>query len=370
MVMPNTSAPAEILSQIPTATHGRIAHASGISSRQKFLSACRGEPLESPPVWLMRQAGRALPEYRKLRERYSFLELVKTPELAAEVTLQPIHRFGFDAAILFSDILVIPEAMGQGYHFRDSGGVEMDFKISTKEDIENLSVSEVAQNLYYVSEALDLIKPQLKNRTALIGFAGSPWTLANFMLEGGSCRRPTIGLHLLKHEPEVFRLLVSKLTAAIIEFLRLQIRGGVDVVQIFDSHGGLLPENLFEAGSGLWMKRIIQSLKGEVPVIVFSKGTRSWKSLAGLGAQVIGIDHEIPISEARRQLPETLALQGNLDPSILAIGDRELVCRETLHLLESMKDSPGWIFNLGHGVPPGASLENIAAMLETIRSFS
>src|ERR1700744_4615036 len=212
-----------------------------LTCRERFLKACHCERVDRPPVWLMRQAGRALPEYRKLKEKYSFLELVQTPELAIEVTLQPIRRFGFDAAILFSDILVIPEAMGQSYRFRETGGIEMDFIVRTKADIERLSVEKVVKRLRYVDKALRLLRKELGDQTALIGFAGSPWTLATFMMEGGSAEKYTRALALFREDPKTFRALAKKLTEAITAYLKMQIAAGVDAVQIFDSHGGHLP---------------------------------------------------------------------------------------------------------------------------------
>lgn len=341
-----------------------------LTSRQRFLNACHSLPLDYPPIWLMRQAGRALPEYRALKEKYTFLELVKTPELATEVTLQPIKRFGFDAAILFCDILVIPEAMGQGYSFRETGGVQMDFQLQNRSDIERLSTSQIPERLDYVRQALQMIKPELKNKTALIGFSGSPWTLANFMLEAGSAKEPTRALQLLKQEPATFKLLVEKLTTAIIEYLKMQIAAGAEAVQIFDTHGGMLPDNLFRAGSALWIRRIVEALGASVPVIVFSKGSRNWDELAHVGAQVIGIDHGIPMRDAVEQLPSTVALQGNFDPQLLTTGDLESLRSEATRLLESMRGRPGWIFNLGHGLPPAASLDSIQTLIETVRSFS
>lgn len=336
-------------------------------SRERFLRACACEPTDFPPIWLMRQAGRALPEYRALKEKHTFLELVRTPELATEVTLQPVRRFGFDAAILFSDILVVPEAMGQGYHFRETGGVSMDFVIESERDIDRLQTDAIRERLAYVPAALRLIKPELKGNHALIGFAGSPWTLANFMLEGGSAKEPKKSLELLQQQPELYRKVAEKLTVAIIEFLQMQIAAGVEAIQIFDSHGGLLPPPLFRAGSGLWIERIVQALNKLVPVIVFSKGTRAWKELASCGAQVIGIDQNVGLKEAVANLPRSMAVQGNLDPSLM-VGEPTLVASEARRLMKEMRGRPGWIFNLGHGLPPATNLDCIYALIDTIRS--
>ncbi len=237
---------------------------SKLMNRQRFLAAARCQPVDRPPVWLMRQAGRALPEYRKLKEKYTFLQLVQTPELAAEVTLQPIRRFGFDAAILFSDILVIPEALGQPYRFRETGGIEMDFKISSAADIEKLSVAQVCEKLNYVSEALKILRKELGDQTALIGFSGSPWTLATFMMEGGSAEKYTRAKALFDSDKKTFSMLMEKLTTAIGAYLQMQITAGVDALQIFDSHGGHLKGFDFQQASGRWMRDIVTNLRRKV----------------------------------------------------------------------------------------------------------
>jgi uroporphyrinogen decarboxylase len=338
--------------------------------RQRFLNACRCQPVDRPPVWLMRQAGRALPEYRKLKEKYSFLELVQNPELATEVTLQPIRRFGFDAAILFSDILVIPEAMGQPYRFRETGGIEMDFAVRTKADVARLSVEQVAEELDYVEKALRLLRKELGDQRGLIGFSGSPWTLATFMMEGGSADKYTRALALFREDPKTFRALAEKLTAAITAYLKMQIAAGVDAVQMFDSHGGHLATDEFQAASGQWMKEIISNLGGKVPVIAFSLGTHhNWNDLAASGANVLGIDWQFSLAEARKTVPATIALQGNLPPALLVDSTPDVVARETLRVLGEMRGRPGHIFNLGHGLPPGAKLENIETLVNTVRNF-
>jgi uroporphyrinogen decarboxylase len=337
--------------------------------RERFLRACRCEPVDYPPVWMMRQAGRVLPEYRALKEKYSFLELAQTPELAAEVTLQPISRFDFDAAIIFSDILVVPEAMGQGYYFRESGGVGMDFALQSVADLEKLSAHGVVERLQYVAEAIRLVKAELGGRTALLGFAGSPWTLANFMLDGGSAKEHMRGLALFHQDRALFEALCRKLSRAIISFLQMQIDAGVDAVQIFDSHGELLPVDEFEAASGRWIREIVAAISNRVPVIVFSKGTRDWSALAETGAQVVGVDHGVTLTEARDHLPAKIALQGNLDPTYLIHEMPDTIRRKTCRLLGEMCGRNGHVFNLGHGVPPAARLENIQAMVHEIRGI-
>ncbi len=343
--------------------------ASGLTGRQRFLSACQSSPVDRPPIWLMRQAGRALPEYRAFKQKHTFIELVQTPELASKVTLQPIRRFGFDAAIIFSDILVIAEGLGQGYQFRDEGGIEMDFLIKSAADIDRLSVEAVTERLDYVAKALRLTRSALGEETALIGFAGSPWTLANFMLEGGGVKEYSKAKVLFYSDQQLLFRLLEKLSQAISNFLHLQIDAGTDAVQIFDSLGGVLSDGDFEAASARWMKQIITSLQNRAPVIIFSKGTHgNWKTLVESGAQVIGVDWTVNLAEVAARLPKNVGVQGNLDPFLLTTTP-ELVAQETRRILREMNGRPGHIFNLGHGVPPNAKLENIESLVETVKGF-
>ncbi len=315
----------------------------------------------------MRQAGRALPEYRALKEKYTFLQLVQTPDLAAEVTLQPIRRFDFDAAILFSDILVVAEGLGQPYQFRDRGGIEMEFLLKSEADLDRLEVEAVPERLQYVAQALPVIKSALGGRTALIGFAGSPWTLANFMVEGGGVKEYTKAKALFYTNPTFFSRLMEKLTRAISVFLQLQIDAGAEALQIFDSLGGVLSDGDFGPASAIWMKQIVASLKGQVPVIVFARGAHgSWGELVETGAQVLGVDWNVRLSDVRDRLPGAVGVQGNLDPFLLGTTP-EIVATETQRILREMGGRLGHIFNLGHGVPPGARLENIQSLVDTVR---
>ena len=360
-----------------------------LTARERFVRAAHCRPVDRPPVWLMRQAGRALPEYRKLKETYTFVQLVQNPELAVEVTLQPVRRFGFDAAILFSDILVIPEALGQTYHFKETGGVVMDFAVTTRADIEKLSVARVVERLSYVDQALRILRKELGDQTALLGFSGSPWTLATFMMEGASVPKYSRALQLFREDPETYCALAEKLTAAVTAYLQMQIAAGVDAVQIFDSHGGHLAPAEFQEASGRWMREIITALgtpasgaassnnpaqyagseTGAPPVIVFSLGTHgNWPDLLATGANVIGVDWQTSMAEARKLIPESIGLQGNLPPSVISDGTPELVARETKSVLEAMRGRAGHIFNLGHGLTPAAKLENIAALVETVQN--
>jgi len=359
--------------------------ATALTSRQRFLNAGACRPVDRPPVWLMRQAGRALPEYRALRRKHSFLELVQTPELAAEVTLQPVRRFGFDAAILFSDILVTAEGLGQKYRFDETNGIQMDFALRSAADIARLDAKALPERLQYLPRALRLVKTALGKQTALIGFAGSPWTLATFMAEGGGADHYTRALAVFRKDRKTYFELAEKLTAAVIAHLQLQIEAGVDAIQIFDSHGGLLAPAEFQEASGRWIKEIISSLRtstlrsrstaedgphSALPIIVFSLGTHgNWDDLLATGANVLGIDWRFPLADARRLLPCDIGLQGNLAPALLSDATPEAVGAETSHLLEVMRGRNGYIFNLGHGVPPEARMENIAALVEVVKNF-
>jgi uroporphyrinogen decarboxylase len=318
----------------------------------------------------MRQAGRALPEYRALKEKHPFLELVQTPELAAEVTLQPIRRFDFDAAILFSDILVIAEGLGQPYQFRDRGGIEMEFLLKSAADIDRLEVEAVTEKLQYVAKALPLIKSELAGRTALIGFSGSPWTLANFMVEGGGVKDYTKAKALFYSDPRLFGRLLEKLTRAISAYLQMQLDAGAEALQIFDSLGGVLSEGDFGPASAVWLKQIVDSLKGQVPIIVFAKGVHgNWDDLIGTGAKVLGVDWNLRLADIRARLPDNIGVQGNLDPFLLTTTP-EAVADGASRLLREMRGRLGHIFNLGHGVPPNAKLENIERLVQTVKNCS
>ncbi len=318
----------------------------------------------------MRQAGRALPEYRALKEKHSFLQLVQTPELAAEVTLQPVRRFGFDAAILFSDILVIPEALGQPYQFRESGGIEMVFALRSANDVRRLKWEGVPERLEYVAQALRLLKAELNHQVALLGFCGSPWTLANFMVEGGSAANFSHAKSWWQTERAGFDRFMEALSLALVAYLRMQIEAGADAVQIFDTLGGLLDDDAFAAASAQWMRLIVRELGNKVPVIVFSKGPRTdWQALLALGAQVLSLDDSVRLSHARKMIPESVAIQGNLAPTVLTTNP-DTVAAASRQILVEMQGRKGFIFNLGHGLPATASIENVAKLVETVREFA
>jgi uroporphyrinogen decarboxylase len=318
----------------------------------------------------MRQAGRVLPEYRALREHHGFLELVRTPDLATEVTLQPIRRFAFDAAIIFSDILVIPEALGQPYHFTDEGGIRMAFTLRSAADIARLDTAAVPQRLAYVGDALRLVHRELAGRTALIGFSGSPWTLANFMIEGGSGAGFERALQLWQSDPATYDALAERLTEAIIAYLHLQCDAGAEVIQVFDTLAHLLPAPLFTPVSGRWLARIVAALQPRVPVIVFAKGARvPLPELLATGAAIQGFDASRSPSELRSGIPPSTAVQGNLDPPLL-LAHPDALRLATRSVLEAWRGRPGHIFNLGHGVPPATPIDNLHVLVNTIRSFS
>ncbi|NGO39401.1 uroporphyrinogen decarboxylase [Limisphaera ngatamarikiensis] len=341
-----------------------------MTGRERFLAACRCRTVDRPPIWLMRQAGRALPEYRALRQRYSFLDLVRTPELAAEVTLQPVRRFGFDAAILFSDILVANEGLGQGYRFRDEGGIAMDFAVKSARDLERLEVARVRERLAYLPAAVRCVREGLGDQTALLGFAGAPWTLANFALEGGSAEVWERAKRLWFEEPALYEALLERLTRAVTEVLRMQIEAGVDAVQVFDSLAGELPAGTYAEAGLPWLQEVVRSVAGRVPVIVFARGYHGdWSRLIGPGVSVVGVDWQVELPEVAARLPAAVGVQGNLDPFLLTLGPA-VVRSEAGRLLGVMGGRPGWIFNLGHGVPPAARLDSMEALVQTVREFA
>ena len=342
-----------------------------MTSRQRFLAACACQPLDRPPLWVMRQAGRYLPEYRELKARSSFLHLVRTPELATEVTLQPLQRFsGLDAAILFSDILVIPEALGQAYSFRDTGGIGMEYRIETAAQVAALRpAAAVPEHLAYVADALRLLKTQLGDTKALLGFGGSPWTLATYMVEGGSSNDLERIKLLFYTERPLFDALLTKLTDALIAYFHLQIAAGADAIQIFDSWGGIIAGPDYEAASLQWIRRIVAALPADFPIILYAKGTSAHLTdQAFTGVKAISVDWTINLPHARHLLPANVAVQGNLDP-VLMQTTPAIVAHETTRLLESMRGTAGHIFNLGHGITPRAKIECMSTLLETVTTF-
>jgi uroporphyrinogen decarboxylase len=341
-----------------------------MTSRERFLAACACQPLDRPPIWVMRQAGRYLPEYRALKAKSSFLEMVRTPALALEVTLQPLRRFALDAAILFSDILVIPEALGQGYAFRDTGGIAMAYRIDTRAQVDALApASAVPDRLRYVADALGLLKRELDGSKALLGFGGSPWTLATYMVEGGSSDDFERIKLLFYTDRALFDALLEKLTEALIVYFKLQIAAGADAIQIFDSWGGIIAGPDYEAASLQWIRRIVAALPAEFPIILYAKGTAPHLTdQAFTGVRVVSVDWTNELAVVRRTLPDNVAVQGNLDP-VLMQTTPTIVRREAGRLLESMRGTAGHIFNLGHGITPSARIECMEALVETVTQW-
>jgi uroporphyrinogen decarboxylase len=341
-----------------------------MTSRDRFLAACAGQSLDRPPLWIMRQAGRYLPEYRELKARSSFLEMVRTPTIATEVTLQPLRRFALDAAILFSDILVIPEALGQGYHFRDEGGIGMEFRLETRAQVDALApASAVPERLAYVKDTLELLKKELRGEKALLGFGGSPWTLATYMVEGGSSEEFERIKTLFYTDRATFDALLEKLTAALIAYFQMQIRAGADAIQIFDSWGGAIAGRDYEAASLRWIRQIVAALPADFPVILYAKGTAPHSAAqAASGIRVLSVDWTTDLAQLAQQFGSSasrVALQGNLDPVLLNTTP-DIVRRETSALLASMRGHSGHIFNLGHGILPQARIECVEALVDTV----
>lgn len=352
-----------------TVCSGHDGNNSTLTSRHIFLRAAKCEVVARPPIWMMRQAGRSLPEYLELKGARSFTELAQTPELAAEATLLPIRRFGYDAAVIFSDILVIPEAMGQAYRVREQGGIAMDFAIETAEDVDKLTPDTIEEKLTYTPDAIRLVRDDLGDSTAILGFCGSPWTLACFMTEGGSAKEYRRARRLFYDYPRVFEALMEKLTEGCITYLKMQIEAGADAIQIFDSLGGVLAKNAYMPASGKWIRRIVKSIKPLAPVIVFPRGVHGkWEELSTIGADVLSVDWTVSLREVADMIPSDMAVQGNLDPSLLEVSP-DTAERETLALLESMRDRDGFIFNLGHGVNPVARLDTIERVTQTVKDF-
>ncbi len=336
-----------------------------------FLRACRKEPVERTPVWIMRQAGRYLPEYRAVRKKVDFLTLCKTPELAAEVTIQPVDIIDVDAAIIFSDILVIPEAMGMKLEIHEGKGPIFHKPIRTEDDAKNLKKIDPAKDLKYVLDAVSLTKKELNGRVPLIGFSGSPWTLLTYMVEGKGSRNFSNVKKLIYNNPSLAHSVLSKLAAAAADYLSAKIEAGADAVQIFDTWGGILSQNDFEEFSLRYIEMIISNLKRKnEPVIVFAKGVHyKLKKLSKCGADVIGLDWTMDIGRVRKKIGKRVALQGNLDPIVLYASE-EKIKEEVVRILDSFGEGSGHIFNLGHGILPDVDPEKAKALVRFVKEES
>jgi uroporphyrinogen decarboxylase len=341
-----------------------------------LLRALQRQPVDRTPVWIMRQAGRYLPEYLKTRaEAGSFMDLCQTPDLACEVTLQPLRRFSLDAAIIFSDILTIPDVMGLKLYFVAGEGPKFENPIQTADDIRKLPSPDVSESLGYVMDAIALTRRELDGKVPLIGFSGSPWTLATYMIEGGSSKTFSKAKKLIYQDPKMAHQLLAKLADIVTDYLNAQIESGAQAVQIFDTWGGALSARAYKDFSLRYMAQIVSGLKREnegrrVPVILFSKGCNN--QLAGLadtGCDALGVDWTISLNEARKMVGDRVALQGNLDPSVL-LADKKIIRREVSETLNSFGQGNGHVFNLGHGITPDVDPENLAALISAVWELS
>jgi uroporphyrinogen decarboxylase len=340
----------------------------------RFLDACRRKPVDRTPIWLMRQAGRYLPEYRAVRAKVSFLGLCKTPDLATEVTLQPVDILGVDAAILFSDILVVCEAMGMQLILEDQGP-QFPTPLRTQADVDRLRVPDPEQELGYVTEAIRRILKGLGGRVPLIGFCGAPWTLAAYMIEGKTSRSFEKAKAVLFSDEKLAHTLLSKITETLIAYLNAQLAAGAQALQIFDSWAGALgPEDYARFGAP-YIARVIGGLKRDAkdpqPVIVFGVETGELLGqLAATGADVVGVDWRVPLDEARGRVGPAVALQGNLDPATLFLPLPEQQARVARVLELGRRAGPGHVFNLGHGVLVGTPVENVKALVQQVHAFT
>jgi uroporphyrinogen decarboxylase len=336
-----------------------------------FLRACKRQRVETTPVWMMRQAGRYLPEYRAVRAKTDFLTLCKTPELAAEVTIQPVDIVGVDAAIIFSDILVVPEAMGMHLELVESRGPHFPRPIRTREDIEALKIIDPEKGLGFVMAALEATKRALGGRVPLIGFAGSPWTLATYMIEGGGSKTYRYTKEMMINHPDALLSLLEKLATVVRLYLEAQLAAGADAVQIFDTWGGILAPDHYKKFSLDSMFKIVSTLHRDgQPVIVFSKGANhSLPEIADIGADVVGIDWTVDMAEARRALGDKVAVQGNLDPSSL-YASPERIRQEVRLILKKFGSGPGHVFNLGHGIFPDVPVDHARAFVRAVHEES
>ncbi len=341
-----------------------------------LLRALLREPVAYTPVWMMRQAGRYLPEYRDTRARAgSFMDLCRNPELACEVTIQPLERFPLDAAILFSDILTVPDAMGLGLYFAEGEGPHFEHPVRSAADVERIRVPDPEDDLGYVMAAVRTIRRELAGRVPLIGFSGSPWTLATYMIEGGTTKHFAQSKAMMFDRPDLMHALLAKVAEAVTQYLNAQVAAGAQVAMVFDTWGGVLTPGDFREFSLRYMERIVEGLTREadgrrVPVVLFSKGAGQWLDrMAETGCEALGVDWTTDLSDARRLVQDKVALQGNLDPCTL-YASPERIRREVGRVLASYGAGNGHVFNLGHGIHPDTNPEHAAAMVEAVHELS
>lgn len=342
----------------------------------RLLRALTRRPVDVTPIWIMRQAGRYLPEYRKVRARAGdFRRLCMTPELACEVTLQPVVRYPLDAAILFSDILTIPDAMGLGLTVVEGEGPRFDRTIRTAADIDSLGTPDPETELRYVMDAIRLVRRELNGRIPLIGFSGSPWTLATYMVEGRGSREFTEAKRMLYRAPDLLHRLLAILADSVTRYLRAQAEAGAQALMIFDTWGGVLSAHAYQEFSLRYLRVIVNALRASaaadrVPVIVFTKGGGQWlESIADTGADALGIDWTTNMADARRRIGARVALQGNLDPAALR-GTPQAIRTEVSRVLEAYGSGGGHVFNLGHGITPDIQPDNVSVLVQSVHELS
>ncbi len=348
----------------------------GELSNDRLLRALLREPVDRTPVWIMRQAGRYLPEYREARERAgSFLTLCSTPELACEVTLQPLARFALDAAIVFSDILTVPAAMGMELVFTEGEGPGFPQPLRAAADVDRLTRPDPEVELRYVMETVRLVRRELDGKVPLIGFAGSPWTLATYMVEGGGSSHYRFVKGMMFAKPALMHRLLGLLADSVCEYLNAQIRAGAQAVMVFDTWGGLLGARDYEPFSLQYMTRIVEGLEREahgrrVPVVLFTKGGGAWlESMAESGCDAVGIDWTVDIGGARRRVGDTVAIQGNLDPCTL-YAPPQRIRHEVGEVLAGYGYGPGHVFNLGHGIHPFVDPAQVTVLVDAVHEMS
>lgn len=346
------------------------------SKNDTLIRALLKQPVDRTPVWMMRQAGRYLPEYRKVREQAgSFLNLCTNPELACEVTLQPLRRFDFDAAILFSDILTVPDAMGLGLYFTEGEGPKFKNPVRTAADIDRLPVPDPEVDLRYVIDAVRLIKQSLHGSVPLIGFSGSPWTLATYMVEGGSSKSFQKVKGLMYEQPKLMHVMLDKLAQSVAAYLNAQIEAGAQAVMLFDTWGGMLTSEDYAEFSLYYAKQVRSLLKTNInqqriPTILFTKGGGLWlEAMAEAGYDALGLDWQTDIQQARARVGDRVALQGNMDPvSLYASSD--IITEKVKAVLQKYGSGSGHVFNLGHGILPDINPDHVKAMVDAVHKYS
>ncbi len=336
----------------------------------RFLKACRGEPVDCTPVWFMRQAGRYMKVYRDLKEKYSFLEMCRTPELACEVTLQPLDVLGVDAAIIFADILLPLEPMGTGLEFVKGDGPSIPRPVRTAKDVDNLKPVDAEGQLGYVGDAIKLVRSEISNKMPLIGFCGAPFTLCSYMIEGGKSRDFTTTKLMMYQEPETWNKMMDKVVTVLVDYLKMQVKAGAQALQIFDSWVGCLNPGDYERYILPYTRRVFEGLKDcGVPVINFSTGTSTMLPLIRQsGGDVMGFDWRIHLDDARQQIGMDVPVQGNMDPNIL-FAPIPLIKEKVLDILKRAEGKPGHIFNLGHGILQHTPVDHVKAVVDLVHEY-